>query len=499
MNTRTGAAAAAVSAGLVGLMLVTTGTAAYPSTPPRIMDRTSSSPLELVVPAQMTAPSYRNTLPVEELGIRVTAGSEPFELWSRRASYADQISTQWRRTAGTVDLPAGTLSDFGGLPAFLDVEVRDTAGHLLESKSTKVCLNGDTQRIRPEGAARSPYPWGCPRNAFTVGSVMGLQAGWATRVGGYRQPLRLKPGRYSVVASIAPTYRAMFEIADADAIGEMDLRVVRYQDLCCERATESLGSEKQTAGTLREEPNVDPSLGGQGAEPGDPQTMADGPVPNLKSLPAFGIRMAQDGRYLKFAATVWNAGESPLVVDGFRRDGEDVMDAYQYFFDADGNQVGFDLVGTMGWDERDSHRHWHFRDFARYRLVDADGGAVRRSKKEAFCLANTDAVDYTIPNANWKPDGTDLVTACGDHSSVAVREVLDVGSGDTYNQSRAGQSFDLNGIPNGVYYVAVEANPMRRLVESSTEDNVALRKIRVRGPEGARRVEVFPVGLIGAN
>ena len=61
-----------------------------------------------------------------------------------------------------------------------------------------------------------------------------------------------------------------------------------------------------------------------------------------------------------------------------------------------------------------------------------------RSGKEAFCLANTDAVDYTVKNANWHPDNTDLSTACGQENSISVREVLDVGSGDTYTQDLPG-------------------------------------------------------------
>ena len=40
--------------------------------------------------------------------------------------------------------------------------------------------------------------------------------------------------------------------------------------------------------------------------------------------------------YLAFSANVWNAGPAPLVVDGFRSPGKDLMDAYQYFYDADG-------------------------------------------------------------------------------------------------------------------------------------------------------------------
>ena len=142
------------------------------------------------------------------------------------------------------------------------------------------------------------------------------------------------------------------------------------------------------------------------------------------------------------------------------------------------------------------HDHWHFTDFARYRLLDSTKRVVVRSHKEAFCLANTDAIDYTVPGANWNPDGTDLHTACGSARSLSVREVLDVGSGDTYFQDLPGQSFNITSLPNGVYYIEVSANPAGRLHEPDLTNNVSYRRVRLGGRTGHRRVHVAPVGMI---
>ena len=142
--------------------------------------------------------------------------------------------------------------------------------------------------------------------------------------------------------------------------------------------------------------------------------------------------------------------------------------------------------------------HWHFTDFARYRLLDADKSAVVRSRKEAFCLAATDAVDYTVPDADWRPYNTDLQTACGAHTAISVREVLTTGSGDTYGQWRPGQSLKLTDLPNGKYFIEVAANPFDRLHETSTDNNVSYRKVWIGGVPGARTVRVPPVGLIDA-
>ena len=66
----------------------------------------------------------------------------------------------------------------------------------------------------------------------------------------------------------------------------------------------------------------------------------DVPKPDLRSLPAYGITIGQGDTdapgkdYLAFSANVWNAGPAQLVVDGFRKPGNELMDAYQYFYDA---------------------------------------------------------------------------------------------------------------------------------------------------------------------
>lgn len=229
------------------------------------------------------------------------------------------------------------------------------------------------------------------------------------------------------------------------------------------------------------------------------------PKPDLRSLPAWDIAITdgEDGDvagkdYLAFSANVWNAGPAPLVVDGFRKPGADLMDAYQYFYDAKGKQIGYTPTGTMEWDPREGHEHWHFTDFASYRLLSADKTKQVRSGKEAFCLANTDAIDYTVKNANWDPQNTDLSTACGSQDAISVREVLDVGSGDTYTQYRPGQSFEITDLPNGTYYIQVIANPENRLQETNHKNNIALRKVVLGGTPGARTVQVPPHHLVNA-
>ncbi|MCX4825568.1 lysyl oxidase family protein [Streptomyces sp. NBC_01142] len=492
-----------------------------------------------------------------DLGTYITAEGGPLEFNVTRKSYKDpvvakQIIREGKKTR-TKTLPAGLVKDFSGLSGFLQVTLTDAAGKTVVNKTETFCPNNASGRIRPDAPAKSQYPESCPTNPFTLGSVWGVENGWAsnTYAGYYSEPVNLAVGKYTAKLSVTKRYRDLFGIPDKPQTLNVTVRERSPEEgggrgaapgSHSSAAAGHSGHGAATSGTghaYQEGRGADapapPALpyalkaGRTAPHLGDGPGHTDGsriapalkpsakrptgranvpknvPKPDLRSLPAWdiGISDGEDGDvpgkdYMVFSANVWNAGPAPLVVDGFRSPGKALMDAYQYFYDAAGKQVGYTPTGTMEWDARVGHEHWHFTDFASYRLLSANQKEIVRSGKEAFCLANTDAVDYTVKNANWHPNNTDLSTACGQESSISVREVLDVGSGDTYTQYRPGQSFDVTDLPNGTYYIQVIANPEKRLQESNLKNNVALRKVVLSGKTGARKVTVPPHDLIKA-
>ena len=452
-------------------------------------------------PAAVTEPAARMWAPAKVVGYlygsrkrtrvsleaRLIAGSAPLELWSNRPTYSDKIKTVWKAPGGDVTLPLGSMSTFNAIDDFLRISVRNiNTGKVLKARTKDACLNSQGVRVRPDAPAKSPYPQYCFANPYSVGSVQGIQAGWSAAVLGEEGGgILLAKGTYDVTISIAPTYANIFHISGGDASRTVRVRVKQAEEDHEHGEGEGDHSEPHPVGK--------PDLR---APTGPEQLEVTGPRPNLRSLPAWGIGVAPNGNFLRFAATVWNAGDSPLVVDGFRRDGQELMDAYQYFFDGDGKQTGYQKIGEFEFDTKPSHQHWHFRDFASYTLLRADKTTAAVSKKEAFCLANTDSIDQTVKNADWNPENTDLSTDCGSPGSLSLREVLAVGWGDTYSQFRAGQSFNLKDLPNGTYYIATIANPNHRLVESNTDDNTSLRRIYIGGKPGARTVSVPKLGLI---
>ncbi|MFJ5102110.1 lysyl oxidase family protein [Streptomyces sp. NPDC088554] len=491
-----------------------------------------------------------------ELGTYLTVDGGPLEFQVTRKSYKDpviarQIIRDGKKTR-TRNLPKGMVKDFSGLRGFLETTLTDASGKVVHKTTDTFCPNNASGRLRPDAPATSKYPESCPTNPFTLGSVWGVQRGWATNTTmyDYSRPVDLKAGEYTAKVSVTKKYRDLFSIPNktrtvkvtvrrlTDDGGGAGLRSAAghsghtampghsmpsapaaghahtYLDsrgadapvppaaphalASGNRSARAADGKGQTDGS-----RIAPALKPNAERPAGRAKVPDVPKPDLRALPAWDIAITdgEDGDikgkdYLAFSANVWNAGPAPLVVDGFRSPGKDLMDAYQYFYDAKGRQVGYAPAGTMEWDARVGHEHWHFTDFASYRLLTADKKVAVRSGKEAFCLANTDAIDYTVKNANWHPNNTDLATACGSRGSISVREVLDVGSGDTYTQYRPGQSFEVTDFPNGTYYIEVLANPSKRLHETSLKNNVALRKVVLSGKPGARKVTVPPHQLI---
>ncbi|MFJ3581772.1 lysyl oxidase family protein [Streptomyces sp. NPDC090127] len=563
----------------IAVMAVTAG---FVATTPKSASAAAGPTLSLIAASNsITLTSWKEEPGVFlDLGTYLTAEGMPLELRVARKSYKDPVTvTQVVHEGGrskAKPLPTGTVKDFSGLPGFAEITLTDKTGKQVLRRSENFCPNNASGRVRPDAPATSKYPESCPTNPFTLGSVWGVEKGWAanTYAGSYGDQVKLAAGAYTATVRVAKKYRDLFGIADKPATVQVTVEERSWEDGSGAAAPRSAqAGEHASPGAAHHAPAAHsghgpghapsvaeagaPSTSGAGpsynvghgplkaappalpwalkkqqaaraSEVGDTRGQTDGsrkapalgpmskrptgkpsvpnvPKPDLRSLPAYGITIsdgAQDvpGKdYLAFSANVWNAGPAQLVVDGFRSPGKAMMDAYQYFYDAQGKQVGYTPTGTMEWDPRPGHVHWHFTDFASYRLLKADRKETVRSGKEAFCLANTDAIDYTVKNANWHPFNTDLSTACGQENSISVREVLDVGSGDTYTQDLPGQSFDITDLPNGTYYIQVLANPENRLKETDLTNNSALRKVVLGGKPGARTVTVPAHELVDAN
>jgi hypothetical protein len=412
--------------------------------------------------------------------VYVSASGGNFEIEQAREGYGSPFVTrQLFSGGGSAGLPDDLIDSWRGLSDFLHVTLTRRDGTVRVDREVPFCPNTwGKVRVGPQGPSLPVYPESCSRNPFTLGSVYGIEQDWGVSVaeGAFRGfYLRLKEGRYTMRVAIADRYLGLFDV-DPEAAAVSVTVVVKERERG--RSTTPIRTADIGAPTA-----------------GVPTVRAAGTagLPDLQPLPSWGIgvRRTERGEFLTFGANVWVSGNGPLVVEGFRREGEAVMDAYQYFWE-DGAPVGRARVGEMEFDDRRGHDHWHFRQFAAYQLLAENRTTVVKSSKESFCLVPTDAIDLTLPAAELRPGNVGLWTSCGGRTDLWIREVLPVGWGDTYYQYLPGQSFNLEGVPNGTYYVKVVANPGRQLQELRYDNNVRLREVILHGRPGRRWVEVPP-------
>ena len=106
------------------------------------------------------------------------------------------------------------------------------------------------------------------------------------------------------------------------------------------------------------------------------------------------------------------------------------------------------------------HRHYHFRHYATYQLIDPASGHVWRAAKRGFCMLDTD------PNPAYfgQPPRQPQFRSCG-AIGVPGNQGISAGWADTYRYFLAGQFFVLDGgdgqqeVPPGDYIIRITVNP----------------------------------------
>jgi hypothetical protein len=437
---------------------------------------------------ETTVVRYDDWPPALDIGVYVRSVGGAFEILAQRPNYGKPI--QYTQTVRGSDrtrrLPRDLFDGWSGFADFFEVSVQEEGGDVIDSFGSSFCPNSyDAQRVDDSGPDRNHYPDGCGGHFFARGMIFGIERGWAVRPADYEMTLDVSDGTYLVTMSIAERFREFLQIPARHASATVRVHVVT--------------GNFESAAARDDGPQRAPASSTSTPSMPKPETST---LPDLRSTPAWGFGISQatptateedpepaPRDYLDFAANEWNAGPQPIVVEGFRRQGTDTMDAYQYFY-RNGKPVGKDPVGTFEFHRDPEHFHWHIRQFTEYSLLDAEMNEVVPAGKQSWCLVPTDALDLTVKGAEFRPwDG--LGTSCGGESAFWIREVLPVGWGDTYGQSQT-QAFDITDVPNGDYFVRVRVNPNGNLHETTRSNNTSIRKVTLEGEPGNRTVFAEP-------
>jgi hypothetical protein len=208
-------------------------------------------------------------------------------------------------------------------------------------------------------------------------------------------------------------------------------------------------------------------------------------VPTPTSMVTIRLEGGHKRLYLSFETE--NAGAGPLEVQPLREDCDGngdttddraaVQDIYGDTDGSGGYTPGVDtvvrtrMVGCFEYDP--DHGHWHFDNYARYRLLTLAGHRLRAQSKVGFCMLDTVSVDPGLPGYS----STRRYTGCPD----LALQGISVGWADVYGVTTPGQFIPIGGVPNGTYCLVGRADPENRILETDDTNNLVRTRILIDG------------------
>jgi hypothetical protein len=105
------------------------------------------------------------------------------------------------------------------------------------------------------------------------------------------------------------------------------------------------------------------------------------------------------------------------------------------------------------------HRHFHFEEYAMYRVRDMSGQIVARGHKQAFCLVDL----FQVPGLGGDPRA---------QFPTCEFQGISAGWADVYHSGLDCQWVDITNVPSGRYILEVEVNPARVITEHNYQNNV---------------------------
>jgi hypothetical protein len=112
------------------------------------------------------------------------------------------------------------------------------------------------------------------------------------------------------------------------------------------------------------------------------------------------------------------------------------------------------------------HDHFHFEQYADYRLLDMSGNVVSRGHKQAFCLVDL----WPLPGGGGDP--RPQFPHCNFQG-------ISAGWADIYHSGLDCQWVDVTGVPSGRYVLEVEINPARVIQEHNYGNNVGRAEVTI--------------------
>ena len=180
---------------------------------------------------------------------------------------------------------------------------------------------------------------------------------------------------------------------------------------------------------------------------------------------------------LRFDGYVTNVGDGPLEVSGNPQITNSANDAavHQRALDTNGD---WNVVGTpiVQYETADSHNHFHLMEVGRYSLWNESQTAeAAPGQKVGFCLydiEHAESEDWSGPRPSRTYSGS-VTQFCDSNNPNTTDLVMGVSNGwrDVYGAYLTFQWIDVSDTAPGTYYLANQADPHNRILESDESNN----------------------------
>lgn len=190
------------------------------------------------------------------------------------------------------------------------------------------------------------------------------------------------------------------------------------------------------------------------------------------------ITKTQGRKLLLFSTAMANVGAGTFELHAtVANDG--TTTATQWIYDDQGGHIER-YAGTFVFSDHAGHNHFHFANFANYRLrtVAANNGVgsvVKTSDKIGFAMFDGAAYNLSLPGAPSSPVYKRLEQSSLDPEGISV------GWADVYARNLADQWIDITGVRDGKYWLEVTVDPNGLIAESDETNNVTYVKVILKG------------------
>jgi len=191
-------------------------------------------------------------------------------------------------------------------------------------------------------------------------------------------------------------------------------------------------------------------------------------------------------KVLRASVTVANVGSGPLELD------EGFFTAQQRIHRRNALPRVVDIPGAF--EPHPEHSHIHFQDYVHMRLATPSAACdywksrspdcvLGAGEKISFCvMESSDFYEaWAFPDGPPGSDDTWPLDFTNGSVCFSTHQGMRPGKADTYVASLSGQMLDLDGIPNGTYWLEVEVDPTHQFAERSTENNTLRMEVEIDG------------------